>query len=443
MRNLLSSRAAVLPRRVAQPLQEFLRTESAGGVLLLAAAVAALAWANAPFGETYGDVWGTHVAIHVGRVSIDDSLQQWINDGLMAIFFFVVGLEVKRETVRGELSQPRQAALPVAAALGGMMAPALIYLALNAGGSGERGWGIPMATDIAFAAGVVALAGPRVPSSLRAFLLALAIVDDIGAIIIIAIFYSGAIDFAWLAAAAGFLAVAAVLGRAGLRPPLVYLLAGTAAWLATYESGVHPTIAGVALGLLTPAGIIGGQRAVDATPPAPSRTADGDREGADRGGASVLDTLSGDEQPLLDRMERALHPWSSFVIVPLFALANAGIAVDATSVRAAVHSPISIGVALGLVIGKPAGILLASWLGVRLGMAALPSGVAWQQLAAAAVVAGIGFTVSLFITDLAFTDPRLISDAKMGIIGGSLAMGIAGYVATGAAARRDRYPLAR
>jgi NhaA family Na+:H+ antiporter len=383
--------------RQRRPLQEFLATETAGGALLLAATVAALVWANAPFGASYGDFWGAHAGRDFGAIHLDLPLAHWVNDALMAVFFFVAGLEIKREVLRGELADRRRAALPVAAAIGGMILPAAIYLAFNAGREGARGWGIPMATDIAFAVGVVTLLGRRVPLSLKVFLLALAIVDDLGAIAVIALFYSAGIAFGWLAAAAALLALMFALRRAGVRPMIVYAAAGAAVWLAVHESGVHATVAGVALGLLTP---------IDSLP------------GSAPGAKSPLALL-----------EHALHPWTSFAIVPIFALANAGIALDAGALGDAARSPVTAGVALGLIAGKPLGILLFSWLAVRAGVASLPAGVGWPALAGVAGVAGIGFTVSLFIGDLAFGDAALVQDAKLGILAGSLVMGLAGFAA--------------
>ncbi len=425
--------ARAVPRLIARPLQEFLQTEAAGGVLLLLAAAAALVWANAPFGASYGNFWGTHLRAGTQHLSIDLTLRGWVNDALMALFFYVVGLEVKRETVHGELADRRSAALPVAAALGGMLVPATIYVAMNAGGAGGRGWGIPMATDIAFAVGIVALAGPRVPASLKVFLLALAIVDDIGAIVIIAAFYSDGIALGWLAGAGVLFAVVVAMGRAGVRSVTLYLIAGVIAWLVVFESGVHATIAGVALGLLTP---ISSPTADDVPDAArgliePHGHAEGGHQSDELTAAALseVEELAPDGRPLLERAEHVLHPWTSYAVIPVFALANAGIAIDGGSLRDAVQSPIAVGVAAGLVIGKPVGVLCGAWLATRVGLAALPAGVRWRQLAAVALVAGIGFTVSLFISALAFTEPRLVDEAKLGILGGSLLMGAAGFLA--------------
>jgi NhaA family Na+:H+ antiporter len=435
-KNVIQQQGAVLPRLIVRPLQEFLQTETAGGIVLLVAAAFALVWANVPAGSTYADFWGAHLRLDLNVIALNESLQQWVNDGLMAIFFYVVGLEIKREALVGELADRRKAALPVAAAFGGMLVPALIYLAMNAGGAGEHGWGIPMATDIAFAVGVVALAGPRVPTSLKVFLLALAIVDDIGAIVVIAIFYSGGISFGWLAAAAGLFLLVIVLGRVGVRPVVVYLTVGVVAWLAVFESGVHATIAGVVLGLLTPMHPFAERLDFpDAAEELVQQYADGRRQGG-RDGAELasaalsdLEDLARDNQPVLDRIEHALHPWTSYLIIPIFALANAGIVIDATSLRHAAHSPITIGVVLGLVIGKPVGVLAAAWLATRAGLAALPDHVGWSQIAAVALIAGIGFTVSLFVSALAFGDQQFVAEGKLGILCASVVMGAVGYAA--------------
>ena len=401
-------RTANAARRLVRPLQEFLHTETAGGALLLATTVAALIWANAPFGGTYTDFWGAHITVDLRSITLDLPLVDWVNDGLMAVFFFVVGLEIKRELLRGELAGPRKAALPVIAALGGMIVPALIFLAFNLGREGERGWGIPMATDIAFAVGVLSLAGPRVPLSLKVFLLALAIVDDLGAIAIIAIFYTDGLALGWLAAAAALFALTHGLGRAGIRHAAVYGGVGVIAWLAVHESGVHATIAGVMMGLLIPS-----------------------------------DSSPSESASVVYRLEHILHPWTSYAVVPVFALANAGIALDSGVVRDAVSSPVSLGVALGLMLGKPIGIGLFALVAVKLGVVSLPDGVRWQHIAAAGMLAGIGFTVSLFIIGLAFTDPALVDEAKLGVLAGSVLIGLAGLLAvratsaTAAQARSD------
>jgi NhaA family Na+:H+ antiporter len=399
----VADRKGFYSRRVGKALppfgDDFVSIEALSGLVLLAGAVAALVWANAATGS-YEEFWHHHVNVGVGDASIDLSIQHWVNDGLMTVFFFVVGLEIKREVVRGELRDPRTVALPVLAAIGGMALPALLYTALNAGGSGAEGWAIPAATDIAFAVGVLALLGPRVPRNLKLFVLTLAIVDDIGAIIVIAIFYSGGVELLWLLASAGLVALILVLQRLRVATPIAYVLPALALWVCLYEAGVHPTIAGVILGLLTPARPFGGRQVIES-------------------------------------LEHGVHPWSSFLIVPLFALANAGIVIDSDTVSRAFDSPVTIGVALGLVVGKTLGITLATALGVRLRLGRLPDGVRWPHLVGGAAVAGIGFTVALFVADLSFRGTRL-ENAIIGILVGSLLSGLVGAAVIAGAARRPR-----
>jgi NhaA family Na+:H+ antiporter len=410
-----------LPRRLARPLRTFLGTEAAGGIVLLAAAIVALVWANSPFQESYETLWHTELRFALGSFEIAEDLRHWVNDALMALFFFVVGLEIKRELVGGELSDPRNAVLPAIAALGGMILPALLYLLVNAGGDARSGWGIPMATDIAFAVGVLALLGPRVPSGLKVFLLTLAIVDDIGAILVIALFYSGGIDTAWLAVAGGLVLAVAGLRRAKVYWVPLYAVIGTGLWLATFESGVHATIAGVALGLLTPA-----------RPTDPGGFGDVMEEAAklpaepDAHSLRVLRLQGNEVVSVAERLEHLLHPWTSFVVVPLFALANAGLRIDPSTVGDALTSRASVGIVAGLVLGKLGGVSAASWLAVRLGWGRLPAGVRWAHVVGAAAVAGIGFTVSLFITNLAFDDPLLVDAAKLGVFLASLIAGTLG-----------------
>jgi NhaA family Na+:H+ antiporter len=372
--------------------------EAAGGVALLAAAVAALVWANvAP--DAYASFWAAEVAGH--------PLTAIVNDGLMTIFFLLIGLEVKRELAIGELSDRRAAALPFAAALGGMLVPAGIYLAITAGSPAATGWGIPMATDVAFALAVLASLKSRVPPSLWAFLLGVAVIDDIGAIIVIAVAYSDGITAGWLAAGIGSLLAFWVLVRMQVRWVAPYVVVGVAAWAFTALSGVHATIAGVAIGLLIPATIAG-------RPP---------------------------EKAPLARTVHALHPWSSFLILPLFALANAGIVFGAGALDADGALAAMLGVSLGLLVGKAVGLPLGAWLAVRTGVGRMPTGARWGQIAGIGLLAGIGFTVSLFITDLAFDDAALEDAARIGVLAGSVVAAIAGalvLVATGR--RRNRVP---
>ena len=387
--------------RYITPLgDEFASVEALSGIVLLLAAVAALAWANSPWSDSYTSFWGYDVTATLGRFSIADDLGHWVNDGLMAIFFFVVGLEVKRELTEGELTDRRAASLPLLAAVGGMVVPALLFFAWNPSGPGSSGWGIPMATDTAFALGVLALLGARVQPGLKLFLLTLAVVDDIGAICVIAIFYSSRLEAGWLAGAALTIAVIVVMQRLGVRYALAYVPPALVLWVCVFQSGVHATIAGVALGLFTPVVDARGRRVIDA-------------------------------------LEHRLHPWTSFVVVPVFVLANAGIVLGGDAVRAAASSSITWGVATGLVLGKTVGIVAASGVCLALGLSRLPDGSSFRQLAGVAALAGLGFTVSLFIADRSFTTAAL-DEAKIGILAGSV---VAGVLGTGVLARRARRTL--
>jgi NhaA family Na+:H+ antiporter len=360
----------------------FLQWEAAGSVVLLAATIAALIWANVS-AESYDHLVHTKVAVSFGQASFGLSLQHWINDLLMAVFFFVVGLEIKREVVAGELSSPGKALLPVLAAVGGLLVPAGVYAAFNVGGPGAGGWGVPMATDIAFAIGILALFGRRAPVGLKVFLTALAIADDVAAVLVIAIFYSESISVRPLLLAAVVLAVLAMVLKSETRRPALCTLLALGVWSAVMASRLHPTVAGILVAAVVPAAAAPGER-------------------------SLAETL-----------EEAFHPTVAFLIVPLFAFFNAGVALD-TSVGEALRQPVAAGVLAGLVLGKQAGIMLFSWLPVKLGRSALPDGVTWMQIYGGACLAGIGFTMSLFITDLAFDDGALIAQAKVGIIVASL-----------------------
>jgi NhaA family Na+:H+ antiporter len=418
---LASDRA--LPRRVARPIRLFMSTETSGGIVLLVAAAVALVWVNSPFGDSYEELWGTRIDLHIGSFSVNEDLRGVINNGLMTLFFFVVGLEIKRELVSGELSEPRRAILPAIAALGGMVVPALLYAAFNAGGNGSAGWGIPMATDIAFAVGLLTLLGPRCPTGLKIFLLSLAIVDDVGAIVVIAIFYSGGIDPAWLVTALVLLATVAGLRRSGVWWTPAYAFMGTLVWFATLESGVHATIAGVALGLMTPAVSADPEGAEDAI-----RSADLLLEYPSPEHVRSVMKQAEEVVPVGERLEHLLHPWSSFAIVPLFALANSGIKLGGGVLGDAFSSPVTLGVVVGLVVGKVIGISTASYLAVRRRWGELPAGVNWQQVIGASAVAGIGFTVSLFIAGLAFDPDGVVFEAKLGIFAGSVIAALVGWV---------------
>ena len=405
--------------RLPRVVRHFLHTESAGGVVLLVGAATALVWANSPWRASYESLWTTELALQVGRFRIGDDLRHWVNDGLMVLFFFVIGLEIKRELVHGDLRDPRTAALPALAALGGMVVPAALYLAVAGGGAASRGWGIPMATDIAFALGVVALLGRRVPPALKLFLLTLAIVDDIGAIVVIAVAYSSGLDPVALAGAAAGLATVVVLRRAGVTWVPAYVAVGAGVWLATLASGVHATIAGVALGLLAPTSPL--------APAAVSR--DWAADLADEPSPEELagmTRLAKASVSVADRLAHQLHPFTSFVVVPTFALANAGVRLSTGTFEPPHTGAVALGVAVGLVAGKVVGITAFSWMTVRAGLGRLPEGVGWGQLVGIAAVAGIGFTVSLFIAGLAFDDPALVGAAKVAILAASGASALGG-----------------
>jgi len=409
------------------PIRRFLHIESASGVVLLACTVLALVLANSPLAGWFASIWKTKVEINLGEFRLAGDLGHLvINDGLMVIFFFVIGLEIKREIVAGELQEFRKALLPVFAAAGGMVAPAAIYLALQWGQPGQRGWAIPMATDIAFVVGFLALFGKRVPFSLKILLLTLAIVDDLGAVLVIAFVFTGSLAWGWLGVAAAGMALTYALNRAGVRAVGVYLLVGVVIWLAVYKSGIHPTVAGVMLGLLTPAtawvshktffNVVGGLwdrlRGYEADE---DRYADLDQ----------LRFAAREAVSPLHRLETALHPWVAFVIMPVFALANAGVPLEVSGIR----DPVALAVAAGLAVGKPVGIVLFCWLAVRLGLTKLPDGVGWPLLVGGACLAGVGFTMALFINGLAFPVnefPDRAAAGKIGTLLGSLISAVIG-----------------
>jgi NhaA family Na+:H+ antiporter len=396
--------------RLISPLRDFLHTESAGAVLLAAAALAALVWANSPWSDSYERLWTTDLSLSWGSHSLSLDLRAWVGDALMTVFFLVVGLEIKRELTVGHLASRRAALLPFAAALGGMLVPALIYLAI-AGSSAPRGWAVPVATDIALAAGVLAVAGSRLPSSLRAFLLGLAIVDDIGAIIIIAAVYTSDLHVEWLVAAFVGLGVTAVVKHLGIQATWVYLVLGAFVWFALHDAGVHPTLAGVAMGLLAPSTPRLQQELIDVEELTDLSSVDAARTTSHlaRGSVSVVEWL-----------QHGLHPWTSYLIVPLFALANAGIPLSGDVVRDAWGSALAWGIVAGLVLGKPLGVVAATTLAVRSGAGDRPADSNGRQLVGIGAAAGIGFTVALFITDLAFTDPAQQAEAKLAVLVGSV-----------------------
>jgi Na+:H+ antiporter, NhaA family len=428
-----------LARLIARPVARFLAVEAAGGVLLLAAAVAALVWANSPWSASYDQLWHTTVTLDAGPLFLSLSLQHWVNDGLMALFFFVVGLEIKRELVDGQLAQWREAALPAIAALGGMLVPVAFYAAVNAGGPGRDGWGIPMATDIAFAVGVLALLGPRVPAALKVLLLGLAVADDLGAIVVIAVAYTDDLEVPWLLAAVAGLVVIALLRRAQVWYVPVYAVLGLAVWGFTLESGVHATIAGVALGLLTPAKPLLGQPEAEQVAARLSNDLDVTVEDIRDISFDLRESVS-----VAERLEDLLHPWTSYLVIPIFALANTGIPLTADGIGDAATSPITAGIVLGLVIGKLLGVTAFAWLAVRFGIARLPDAVTWRHVTGMAALAGIGFTVSIFVTGVALADD-LQTEAKIGVLVASvLAAGLGALLlrtapsAASATRRRDR-----
>jgi NhaA family Na+:H+ antiporter len=426
-----SRRDGLVPRVLVQPLQRFAATEISSGLLLALAAVVALVLANSDAYEWYHHLLETHLSIGVGDWVLDLSLHHWINDLLMAVFFFVVGLEIKRELVHGQLRDRKAAALPVIAALGGMVVPAALYAAVNAGGPGAGGWGIPMATDIAFAVGALALVGRRLPASLKVFLLTLAVADDLGAIAVIAIFYSQGTEFQWLLAMVGISLLIVLLRRLEVRWLAPYLVLAGTLWLATLYSGVHATIAGVILGFLTPANPFH----------APRRAADVLHRRLDELKAVREPEPDVDEYEMLEvtrlsresvsplaRLETGLHPWSAFLILPIFAFANAGVRVVGTPIGEVLTQPVTLGVIIGLVVGKPLGITLFAWIATRLKVGALPPGVAWSHIVGVGLLAGIGFTVALFVAQLSFTDPDLTDGSKIGILLASLLAAVVGGV---------------
>lgn len=392
--------------RLLSPFRDFLKLEASGAILLASSAILALIWANSPWSGSYESLWSSHIAITVAGHSLDLSLRHWVNDGLMTIFFFVVGLEIKREVTSGHLANRRAALLPGIAAIGGMVVPALIYL-LIAGQTAPRGWAIPMATDIALAIGVMSVAKGRIPASLRAFLLGLAIVDDIGAIIIIAVVYSSGVAFGWLTAACVGVGTALFIRRTGVQSVLAYVVVGIAVWFAMYEGGIHPTIAGVIMGVMAPTTARSQPDLIDIEEVT---------ESSQSGAGSSDDAVIKSSVSVVEWLEHVLHPWSSYIIVPIFALANSGIQVSIDGLRDAAGSAITWGVFLGLLVGKPLGVVLASKIATRTGVADSPEDATGMHMLGAGTAAGIGFTVALFITELAFDNPADQTNAKLAIL---------------------------
>lgn len=437
-------RPAPPAERFFSPIRKFAAKEASGGIVLLACTIIALVWANSPWSESYFHLWHTELTIGTAHYHLTEPLHLWINDGLMAVFFFVVGLEIKREILVGELSSPKQAALPIAAALGGMIVPALFYILFNYGKPSAPGWGIPMATDIAFALGILALLGKRVPISLKIFLTALAIVDDIGAVLVIALFYTSNIVWLDLYIGAGVLAVLIIGNWAGIRRPLFYGLLGIGGlWLAFLLSGVHATVAGVLAAFAIPARTRINAREFLTQ----GRTYLNDFETAHEPESNVLSNknqlrainqindAAEHAQTPLQRLEHALHPWVVFFIMPVFALANAGVTFQ-RDVLDLLLNPVSLGIIVGLFFGKQLGIFSFSWLVIKLGIAELPASITWKSLYGVAVLGGIGFTMSLFISGLAFTNPTYADTAKIGILAASILAGVLGLFFTRASLKK-------
>lgn len=423
------------PRNVLHIFDAFAHSEATGSVLLLVATAIALVWANSPWAESYVEILHAQIGIAIGDAVFTLSLHQVINDGLMAIFFLVVGLEIKREIMVGELSSPGKAILPVAAALGGMIVPALIYLLFNAGQPGERGWGIPMATDIAFALGILALLGSRVPTGLKIFLTALAIADDLGAVMVIALFYTSNLNLIALLLAAILLALILLADKANIRRTEVYVLLAIGVWLAVLWSGVHATVAGVLIALTIPVStrvdpkelIREGREKFDELEQQELGKDSMVRDRAQMETINQLYETTGAMRPVGLVIEEYFHPFLVWFILPVFALFNAGVHFD-ESVLSALTAPVTLGVFCGLVLGKQIGVTLLTWLAVRSGRAQLPAQVTWKHIYGVSWLCGMGFTMSLFITELAFNDELLIEEAKIGILAASLVAGIVGYI---------------
>jgi NhaA family Na+:H+ antiporter len=416
------------------PVLEFMQLEASSGAVMLVAALVAIIWANLPGGESYERFWEIAVNLHIGGFALNETLREVVNDGLMTIFFFVVGLEIKRELAVGELRDRKAAGLPVVAALGGMIFPALIYLAFvhDLGPSAIRGWGVPVATDIAFSVGVLALVSKRVPLGAKLFLLTLAIADDIGGIIVIAIFYTQNLAIFYLLGAVALFGFVKIAERAGIRASGFYWAVGIVIWYFMLESGVHPTLTGVFLGLLTPAIAMYSDKAYyDKTEYllkayGPEETSRHSQARADHGARQVA-SIASESIPPLNRLEHALAPWSSFFVIPVFALANAGVRFTGVNLLTELTSKVTLGVGIGLLVGKFVGVSLFTAGAVKLGIGKLPKNTTWHHLFGVALLAGVGFTVALFIATLAFTDIQHIDKAKTGIFAGSLLAGLLGY----------------
>ncbi len=422
--------------RLTKPLQRFLHVQSASGLVLLGCAALALAFGNSAAAADYAAFWETRLRVGVASFTLDYPIWYWVNDALMAIFFFVIGLEIKRELVSGELSDRRNVVLPVAAAAGGALLPAALYALLSPGGDAARGWAVPMATDIAFVVGCMALLGPRLPSGIKILMLSLAIVDDIFAVVVIAIFYTDSLHLGWLFGAGLGLVITSVLNRIGVRTVTAYVIVGAGVWLCTLKSGVHPTVAGVVLGLMTPASAWLGQASLLDVMTGVRTTIESDPKRTT--GHDALGNLAFAAKEAispLERLEAGLHPWVGFFIMPVFALANAAVVIEPAKLASAT----GIAVVVGLAIGKPVGILAASWACVRTGSARLPSGATWPMMVGASCLGGIGFTMALFIAALGLSGDTLEA-AKSGVLAGSLISAVLGMGILFIATRRRAAP---
>lgn len=420
--------------KILKPVNKFIHLEFTSGIILFACVVVAILWVNSPWHDSYHHLWETNFSVHFAEAGLDKPLHVWINDGLMALFFFVIGLELKREFMAGELSTLKKASLPMVGALGGMAIPALMYVAFNNGLESSHGWGIPMATDIAFALALLSLAGRNVPASVKVFLSALAVADDLGAVLVIAFFYTSHIAIVPLITGLFLLLILALGNRLGIRSSLFYLLLGVAVWGNFLLSGVHATIAGVLVAFTIPARTrinekeyVSNVRAQllsfeHAIPQQGSLTTS-----EQHGNIEKIKSLSLDAETPLQKIEHALHPWVAFLIMPVFALANAGMVIESDFFSSLVN-PVSMGVITGLVVGKLTGILLFCWIAVKMKVADLPADAKWGHLVGVALLAGVGFTMSLFITGLAFDNEVMITQAKYGILVASLVSGVAGLL---------------
>jgi NhaA family Na+:H+ antiporter len=435
----LEVRESLIARTVQLPVQQFIHTQGVSSAFLLVAAVAALIWANSPWSASYDHIW--HIELRLSGLSLP--VHAWINDAMMALFFFLVGMEVKQEIVNGELADMRRAALPVVAGVGGMVVPALIFALLNHGKPGAHGWGVPMATDIAFSLGVLAMV-KGIPAEFKVFLLSLAIADDIGAIAVIALFYTDELHFDQLFIGALLLAMILLCRRLGIDRQIVFAVLGFAFWLAILRSGLHATIAGVILGMLVP---VRSRVSLDTFGEVCGVTleefrkafASGDKARANRQLGAMEYLIANTESPA-DRLTRRLHDWIAFLILPLFALSNAGVTFSLSTWQSLLHSPVAWGVLLGLLVGKPLGVFSACWIAVKLKITQLPQTVHWIHIVGVGTLAGIGFTVSLFISALAFDDPAMLDAAKTAVLSASLLAGVAGYLLLSSVTRRDAKP---